>query len=127
MLFLPQFSLVRLSSWFSQLPEPVVMKQYSQCRKKSRRSFNLLGCIEVHGIRYGASEHIEKADDIARLLSVMFEGSWQLMEVPEDWRNAVTPDFKKDEKEDIGDFISFTTDPVKLIDQILWEIILKYI
>lgn len=81
--FLPQFSLVKLSSWISQVPEPVGMKQYSQYRKKRKGSLNLLECIEVHGIRQGAPGGVEGADALARPFSVMFEGSWQLMEDPE--------------------------------------------
>jgi len=47
----------------------------------------------------------ELADVVAEPLSIIFERSWRTREVPEDWRKAnVTPIFKKDKKEDPGNY-----------------------
>ncbi|KAK4810939.1 hypothetical protein QYF61_013354 [Mycteria americana] len=47
----------------------------------------------------------ELADVIARPLLIIFDRSWRLGEVPEDWRKAnVTPIFEKGKKEDPGNY-----------------------
>ena len=47
----------------------------------------------------------ELADVIARPLSIIFDRSWRLGEVPEEWRKVnVTPILKKGKKEDPGNY-----------------------
>jgi len=51
---------------------------------------------------------------------------WRTGEVPEDWRKAsVTPIFKKGKKEDPGNYrpVSFTSIPVKVMEQFILEAI----
>ena len=61
----------------------------------------------------------EPADAIARPLLIIFEQSWQLGEVPENWRKAnVTPIFKKGKKEEPGNYklVSLTVIPGKMTE-----------
>lgn len=47
----------------------------------------------------------ELADVIARPFLIFFDQSWQLGEVPKNWRKAhVTPIFKKGRKGDLGNY-----------------------
>ncbi|GAB0176922.1 mitochondrial enolase superfamily member 1 [Grus japonensis] len=64
----------------------------------------------------------ELADITARLLSIIFEKSWRLGDIPEDWKKAnVTPIYKKGLKEDPGNYkpIGFTSTPGKVMERIL--------
>lgn len=57
----------------------------------------------------------EVADVTARSILIIFDQSWQLEEVPEDWGKAiVTSIFKKDKKEDQENYrlVSLTSNPV---------------
>ncbi|GAB0193858.1 mitochondrial enolase superfamily member 1 [Grus japonensis] len=66
----------------------------------------------------------ELADVIARPLSVIFDPSWQLGQVPKNWRKAnATPIFNKGKEEDPGNYrlISFKWIPGKVIEQLLLE------
>jgi len=70
----------------------------------------------------------ELADVIAEPLSIIFERSWSIAEVPEDWRKAnVTPIFKKGKKEDPGNYrpVSLTSIPGKMMEQLILEVIIK--
>jgi len=72
----------------------------------------------------------ELADVIAEPLSIIFERSWRTGEVPKDWRKAnVTPIFKKDKKEDPGNYrpVSLTSIPGKVMEQLILEVIIKQV
>ncbi|KFV84836.1 hypothetical protein N308_15146, partial [Struthio camelus australis] len=72
----------------------------------------------------------ELVDVLARPLSIIFERSWRSGEVPEDWKKAnVTPVFKKGKKEDPGNYrpVSLTSNPGKVMEQLLLEVLTKHV
>ncbi|KFQ88182.1 hypothetical protein N337_06397, partial [Phoenicopterus ruber ruber] len=72
----------------------------------------------------------ELAEVIAKPLSIIFEKSWRMGEVPEDWRKAhVTPVFKNGKKEDRGNHrpVSLTSIPGKVMEQVILEVISKHV
>ncbi|KFP56976.1 RNA-directed DNA polymerase from mobile element jockey, partial [Cathartes aura] len=72
----------------------------------------------------------ELADVIARPLSIIFDRSWQLGEVPKDWRKArVTPIFKKGKKNDLGNYrlVSLTSMLGKVVEQLMLETVSRHI
>ncbi|CAM5094633.1 unnamed protein product [Eretmochelys imbricata] len=72
----------------------------------------------------------ELAAVIAEPLAIIFENSWRMGEVPDDWKKAnVVPIFKKGKKEDPGNYrpVSLTSVPGKIMEQVLKESILKYL
>ncbi|GAB0184761.1 hypothetical protein GRJ2_000941400 [Grus japonensis] len=63
-------------------------------------------------------------------LSIIFERSWRIGEVPEDWRKAnVTPVFKKSKKKDPGNYrpVSLTSLPGKVMEQLILDVISKHV
>ncbi|KGL78094.1 RNA-directed DNA polymerase from mobile element jockey, partial [Tinamus guttatus] len=72
----------------------------------------------------------ELAEVIAQLLFIIFERSWKVGEVPEDWTKAsVTPVFKKGKKEELGNYrpVSLTSVPGKVLEQLILETIFRYV
>jgi len=70
----------------------------------------------------------ELADVVAEPLSIIFERSWRIGEVPEDSRKAnVIPIFKKGKKENPGNYrpVSLTSIPGKVMEQLILEVINK--
>uniref|UniRef100_A0A8C2U1Q5 Reverse transcriptase domain-containing protein n=1 Tax=Coturnix japonica TaxID=93934 RepID=A0A8C2U1Q5_COTJA len=63
----------------------------------------------------------ELAEVIAEPLSIIFERSWRMGEVPEDWKiDNVTLVFKKGRKQDLGNYrpVSLTSAPGKVMKQL---------
>ncbi|CAM4394715.1 unnamed protein product [Caretta caretta] len=72
----------------------------------------------------------ELADVIAEPLAIIFENSWQLWEVPDDWKKTnVVAIFKKGKKENPGNYtpVSLTSVPGKIMEQVLKESVLKHL
>jgi len=69
----------------------------------------------------------ELADVIAKLLSTVYQHSWSMGEVLEDWRLvSVTPIYKKGCKDDPGNHrpIMLTSVPGKVMEQIVLSVII---
>ncbi|KAK4815187.1 LOW QUALITY PROTEIN: hypothetical protein QYF61_021047 [Mycteria americana] len=72
----------------------------------------------------------ELAEELTKPLSIIYQQSWLIGEVPADWRLAnVTPIFKKGRKEDPGNYrpVSLTSVPGKLMEQIILTAITRHV
>uniref|UniRef100_A0A8B9CEQ4 Reverse transcriptase domain-containing protein n=1 Tax=Anser brachyrhynchus TaxID=132585 RepID=A0A8B9CEQ4_9AVES len=72
----------------------------------------------------------ELAEELAKLLSVIYRQSWLSGEVPVDWRLAnVTPIYKKGRRVDPGNYrpVSLTSVPGKLMEQIILSVITRHL
>ncbi|KGL84716.1 RNA-directed DNA polymerase from mobile element jockey, partial [Tinamus guttatus] len=71
----------------------------------------------------------ELADVIAKSLSIIFERSWRMGEVPEDWKKAnVTPVFKKGKKEDPDNYrpVSLISVPRKVMERLILAVVSRH-
>ena len=69
----------------------------------------------------------ELAEELTKLLSIIYQQSWLSGEVPVDWRLAnVTPIYKKGRKVDPGNYrpVNLTSVPGKLMEQIILSVIM---
>ncbi|KAJ7401508.1 hypothetical protein WISP_00173 [Willisornis vidua] len=72
----------------------------------------------------------ELAEELAKLLSIIFQQSWLSGEVPDDWRLAnVTPIHKKGCKADCGNYrpVSLTSVADRVMEQIMLSAITQHL
>ncbi|KFO93287.1 hypothetical protein N320_11567, partial [Buceros rhinoceros silvestris] len=72
----------------------------------------------------------ELAGLIAKPLSIIYQQSWLMGEVPVDWRLAhVTPIYKKGPKENPGNYrpVSLTLVPGKVMGQLILNVMMQHV
>ncbi|KFQ14116.1 RNA-directed DNA polymerase from mobile element jockey, partial [Leptosomus discolor] len=68
----------------------------------------------------------ELAEALAKPLSIIYQKSWSIREVPDDWRLAnVMPIYKKGWKEDLGNYrpVSLTSVSGKVMEQFILRVL----
>ncbi|GAB0197916.1 mitochondrial enolase superfamily member 1 [Grus japonensis] len=72
--------------------------------------------------------HLQVLRDLANVIAIIFDQSWQLGEVPEDWRKANVTPIIKIKKEEPGNhkLVSFTLFPGKVMKQLVLETISRH-
>ncbi|KAJ7423523.1 hypothetical protein WISP_33453 [Willisornis vidua] len=73
---------------------------------------------------------MELVEELAKLLSIIYQQFWLSGEVPDDWKLAnVTPIHKKGCKENPGNYrpVSLTSVPGKVMEQIILNAITQYL
>ncbi|NWI57793.1 RTJK polymerase, partial [Calyptomena viridis] len=92
----------------------------------------LLGHLDVHKSMGPDGIHPrvmrEFADELVRLLSIIYQELWLTGEVPDDWKLAnVMPVYKKGRKEDPGNYrpVSLTSVPGKVMEQFILNVMMQ--
>ncbi|RMC19146.1 hypothetical protein DUI87_03750 [Hirundo rustica rustica] len=90
----------------------------------------LLRCLDAHKSMGPDGIHPrvmrELADELAKLLSIIYQQSWLTGEVPDDWKlGSVTPIHKKGGREVHGNYrpVSLTSVPGKIMEQFILSVI----
>uniref|UniRef100_A0A674JIV0 Reverse transcriptase domain-containing protein n=1 Tax=Terrapene triunguis TaxID=2587831 RepID=A0A674JIV0_9SAUR len=69
-------------------------------------------------------------EEISEPLAIIFEKSWKMGEIPEDWKRAnIVPIYKKGNKDNLGNYrpVSLTSVPGKIMEQIIKQSICKHL
>ncbi|NWW41559.1 LIN1 transcriptase, partial [Panurus biarmicus] len=94
----------------------------------------MLRCLDVHKSMGPDGLHPrvmrELADELAKLLSIVYQQSWLTGEVPDDWKLAnMMHIHKKGRKEDPGNYrpVSLISVPSKVMEQFILRVIMQHV